>query len=287
MRVSTILRLTRSWWDQGMNTSHGVTSHPVTPGRAHWVYAHPRQNSLNRHLLREGAEALSQQYEVTVSDLYADGFDPALSERDLGSLSGTSGNFAELLGDAYARGEVETEVRREQDRLAAAELLVLQFPLWWYGPPAMLKGWIDRVLQTGFAQGDFDETTGLPRRYGDGRLLGRRALIIVTAGDDQRTLGPRGVSGDLESLLFPLTHGALWYVGIEALDLHVVHGADGIDRAARTQQADRLVTRLAALRNESHRPYRRLQDGAYDRSSRALRQNIHPGRTDLAIHYSD
>ncbi|TLW90684.1 NAD(P)H-dependent oxidoreductase [Saccharomonospora piscinae] len=264
-----------------------TTFHAPTPGRAHWVYTHPRQDSLNRHLLRAGRAALAEQYEVTVSDLYADKFSPVLGERDLGSLSETPGNLAELTGRAYARGEVEPEVRREQERLAAAELLVLQFPLWWYGPPAMLKGWLDRVLQTGFAQGEFDETTGLPRRYGDGLLLGRKALIIVTAGDDQRTLGPRGVSGDLESLLFPLTHGALWYVGIEALDLHVVHDADGVDSAGRHKQAERLGKRIIGLSGERGRPYRRLLDGDYGRQSRALREDIHPGRTDLSIHYAD
>lgn len=178
-------------------------------------------------------------------------------------------------------------MRREQERLAAAELLVLQFPLWWYGPPAMLKGWVDRVLQTGFAQGELDDSTGLPRRYGDGRLMGRKALIIVTAGDDQRTLGPRGVSGDLESLLFPLTHGALWYVGIEVLDLHVVYDADGIDGAGRQQHAERLIKRIAGLSGERSRPFRRLLDGDYDRETRALHEDVHPGRTDLAIHYRD
>lgn len=261
--------------------------HEPTPGRAHWVYTHPRRDSLNRHLLRAGSAALSEQYEVTVSDLYAERFDPALSQRDLGSLSSVPGNLAELTGEAYARGEVEPEVRREQQRLAAAELLVLQFPLWWYGPPAMLKGWIDRVLQTGFAQGEVDETTGLPRRYGDGRLLGRKALIIVTAGDDQRTLGPRGVSGDLESLLFPLTHGALWYVGIEVLDLHVVYDADDLDGAGREEQAERLTKRLAGISHETIRPFRRLLDGDYLRETRALREDVHPARTDLAIHYRD
>lgn len=261
--------------------------HEPTPGRAHWVYTHPRPDSLNRHLLRAGSAALSKQYDVTVSDLYAEGFDPALDERDLGSLSSTPGNLAELTGEAYARGEVEPEVRREQESLAAAELLVLQFPLWWYGPPAMLKGWVDRVLQTGFAQGEFDETTRLPRRYGDGPLMDRKALIIVTAGDDQRTLGPRGVSGDLESLLFPLTHGALWYVGIEALDLHVVYDADDIDGEGRRQQAERLTTRIMGLSDEHTHPYRRLLDGDYGRESRALREDVHPGRRDLAIHYRD
>lgn len=263
------------------------TFHQPTPGRAHWIYTHPRRDSLNRHLLQAGSAALRENYDVTVSDLYADGFVPALGEGDLGSLSGAPGNLAELTGEAYALGEVEPEVRREQERLAASELLVFQFPLWWYGPPAMLKGWLDRVLQTGFAQGEFDESAGMPRRYGDGRLMGRKALVVVTAGDDQRTLGPRGVSGDLESLLFPLTHGALWYVGIETLDLHVVYDADGLDDAGRAREVDRLVERIGGLPDEVGRPYRRLLDGEYDRETRALRTDVHPGRTDLAIHYAD
>ncbi len=59
-------------------------------------------------------------------------------------------------------------MRAEQDKVAAAELLVLQFPLWWYGPPAVLKGWLDRVLTAGFAFGDVDPVSGVPLRYGDG-----------------------------------------------------------------------------------------------------------------------
>ncbi|TSI19444.1 NAD(P)H-dependent oxidoreductase [Brevibacterium aurantiacum] len=261
--------------------------HEPTPGRAHWVYTHPRADSFNQHLFRTGCSALSEHYDVTVSDLYADGFDPALSERDLGSLSTVPGNVSDLAGEAYARGEVEPEVRREQEALAASELLVLQFPLWWYGPPAMLKGWLDRVLQTGFAQGDLDEDTGLPRRYGDGRLMGRKALIIVTAGDDQRTLSPRGISGDLESLLFPLTHGALWYVGIEALDLHVVYDVEAIGEAGREEERQRLADRLSGLPCERVRPYRKMLGGDYDRRTRALVDGVNPGRTDLAIHLSD
>ncbi|MGO2024471.1 MULTISPECIES: NAD(P)H-dependent oxidoreductase [Brevibacterium] len=263
------------------------TFHEPIPGRAHWVYTHPRQDSLNRHLLRAGSSALAERYDVTVSDLYTQGFDPALSDRDLGSLSTVAGNVAGLAGEAYARGEVEPEVRREQESLAASELLILQFPLWWYGPPAMLKGWFDRVLQTGFAQGETDEDSGLPRRYGDGRLLGRKALLIVTTGDDQRTLGPRGVSGDLESLLFPLTHGALWYVGIEALDLHVVYNADGIGGAGREHEGRRLAERLRGVSSEPTRRYRKMLGGDYDRATRALVNTVNPGRTDLAIHLSD
>ncbi|HWS51329.1 MAG TPA: NAD(P)H-dependent oxidoreductase [Microbacterium sp.] len=252
-----------------------------TSPAAHWVYAHPQRDSLNRQLFQAGVQALSVRYEVQISDLYAQGFDPLLAARD---LAGRPGNIVELLGEVHESGLVPEDVRREQRKLAAAELLVFQFPLWWYGAPAILKGWFDRVFTNGFAYGGVDADTGLPLRYGDGGLAGKRALIIVTAGEDARTIGTRGVSGDLDSLLFPLTHGTLWYTGIESLDLHVIHDADGLDAGAMAAERDRLTSRLARIHDEvASEPYRALRDGEY-RGTRALRSDILPGRTDLGIH---
>ncbi|HUQ54674.1 NAD(P)H-dependent oxidoreductase [Lentzea sp.] len=258
-------------------------AHPPTPGTALWVYAHPRRDSFNDRLLQAGTKALSQRYEVAVSDLYAQGFDPVLSERDLGDLSERPGNIAELAGEAYSRGQLPADVREEQAKLAAAELLVLQFPLWWYGPPAILKGWFDRVLTSGFAYGDLDPELGVPRRYGDGGLAGRKALVVVTAGEDERSIGPRGISGDLDSLLFPLTHGVLWFVGIDVLATHVVHDADSLGPEGVEQQVERLVTRVGGIADEPAWPFRRLRDGDYA-TTRALREDLLPGRTDLGIH---
>ncbi|MFD3484817.1 NAD(P)H-dependent oxidoreductase [Streptomyces sp. NPDC058665] len=258
-------------------------AHPPKPGSALWVYAHPRGGSLNDRLFREGTQALSARYEVMTSDLHAQGFDPVLSGRDLGEFADKPGNMAEQAGEAYARGQLPAEVREEQAKLAAAELLIVQFPLWWYGPPAILKGWLDRVLTAGFAYGDLDAENGLPLRYGDGGLVGRRALIVVTAGEDARSIGPRGISGDLDSLLFPLTHGTLWYVGIETLDLHVIHDADTLDAAGVDREAQRLRDRLGTVEAEPARRFRRLRDGDYH-GTRALHEALLPGRTDLGIH---
>ncbi|WP_432544655.1 NAD(P)H-dependent oxidoreductase [Kineococcus sp. SYSU DK002] len=268
-----------------------MTTHPPTPGTALWVLAHPVASSLNGRLFREGVRALSAHREVATSDLHAQGFDPVLRPRDLGleedpADGARPGNLAELLGEAHAQGRTPPDVAREQEKLARAELLVLQFPLWWYGPPAILKGWVDRVLTAGFAFGDLDPDLGVPRRYGDGGLVGRRALVVVTAGEDERSIGPRGISGDLESLLFPLTHGVLWYVGIETLDLHVVHDADTLGAEGVDREVDRLTGRLRTLDTEAVRPYRRLRDGDY-RGTRALRPDLLPGRTDLGIHRLD
>lgn len=248
---------------------------------AHWIYAHPQAGSLNRQLFDAGVEALSSDYRVETSDLYAQRFDPLLAERD---LDGRSGNIVELLGEVHESGLIPDDVQREQRKLEAAELLVFQFPLWWYGAPAILKGWFDRVFTNGFAYGGVDPETGLPLRYGDGGLTGKRALIIVTAGEDARTIGTRGVSGDLDSLLFPLTHGTLWYTGIETLDLHVVYDADTLDAGAVAAERDRLTARLASIHDETpSERYRALRDGEY-RGTRALRADILPGRTDLGIH---
>lgn len=146
-----------------------------------------------------------------------------------------------------------------------------------------MKGWFDRVLTSGFAYGDLDPVLGMPRRYGDGGLIGRKALVVVTAGEDERSIGPRGISGDLDSLLFPLTHGTLWYVGIETLELHVVPDADNLGTDGVDREVERLRDRLQAIDTEKARRFRTLRDGEY-RGTRALRHDLLPGRTDLGIH---
>lgn len=258
-------------------------AHPPTPGSALWLYAHPRHESFNHRLFRAGARALEERFTLATSDLYAQGFDPVLGAQDLGELASTPGNIAEQAGEAYLRGQAAPDVLTEQQKLADAELLIVQFPLWWYGMPAILKGWFDRVLSAGFAYGDQDPELGVPRRYGDGGLTGRRALVIVTVGEDAGSIGSRGISGDIDALLFPLTHGVLWYVGIDVLELHVVHDADGLDAEAVQREVTRLSDRLRGIGDEPAVPFRRLRDGDY-RGTRALRPELLPGRTDLAIH---
>lgn len=101
---------------------------------------------------------------MVTSDLYAQGFNPVQDDGDLGDLAGVPGNLAEHGGEAYCAGQLPPEVQAEQAKLAAAELLVLQLPLWWYGRPGDPEGWFDRVLTTGFAYGDQDPKLGVPRR---------------------------------------------------------------------------------------------------------------------------
>lgn len=254
--------------------------------QALYVYVHPDERSFNRQLFDAGRAALGRTHEVVTSDLYAMGFEPTLSRADLGDFAHADDPFLARWGRAYADGQLPADVRIEQQKLLDADLVVFQFPLWWYSIPAMLKGWFDRVFASGFGFDVIDPTTGLPRKYGDGVLVGKRALISVSLGEGMRSIAPRGISGDIDTLLFSLTHGTLFYAGMEPLPIHVIADADDLGPDGVGGEIQRFTARIAGLAEEAPTPYRTMLSGDY-RPGRTLREEFAPGRTDLGIHRAD
>jgi len=120
---------------------------------AHFVLAHPEPQSFNAHLVRSGAAALEAEgWTVSVSDLYAIGFDPC--ERPEFYTDRTAPARFDVHAEqrhATATGMLPKVVTDELARMDQADLLVLQYPMWWHLPPAILKGWFDRVLAYGEA----------------------------------------------------------------------------------------------------------------------------------------
>lgn len=254
--------------------------------QALYVYVHPDERSFNRQLFDAGRTALERTHDVVTSDLYAMGFNPILTSADLGDFSRVDEPFLTRWARAYAAGRLPADVRLEQQKLLGVDLVVFQFPLWWYSVPAILKGWFDRVFASGFGFDVIDPETGLPRKYGDGVLVGKRALISVSLGEGMRSIAPRGISGDLESLLFSLTHGTLFYAGIDPLPLHVIADADDLASDTVEVEIRRFTDRIAGLAEETPTAYRTMLSGDY-RPGRALREEFAPGRTDLGIHRVD
>ncbi|ODT07805.1 MAG: NAD(P)H dehydrogenase [Mesorhizobium sp. SCN 65-20] len=102
------------------------------------VLAHPLPESLNRHFADIVEIELARAgHGVTVLDLYKAEFDPRLTTAERGSYYGERFEASGLKAHASA--------------LRDAEVLVLVFPTWWFGLPAMLKGWVDRVFAPGIA----------------------------------------------------------------------------------------------------------------------------------------
>ncbi|MBO6559516.1 MAG: NAD(P)H-dependent oxidoreductase [Nisaea sp.] len=187
---------------------------------AHFVLAHPEPQSYNAHLVRSGVEALEAEgWTATVSDLYAMGFDPSeRPEHFADPLNPARFDVQAEQRHASANGTLPEHVTAELERMEAADLLVLQYPMWWHLPPAMLKGWMDRV----FAYGEAYTST---KRFENGRFVGKRAMLSVTVGTSRETYEHDGRSGDIDLMLWPVNF-SLAYLGYTVLDHFVAYGVE-------------------------------------------------------------
>ena len=207
---------------------------------AHFVLAHPEPQSFNAHLARSGAQALENEgWTVSTSDLYAMGFDPC--ERP--------GHYRDRLDPV--RFDAQSEQRHasqtqslpkavtdELARLDRADLLVLQYPMWWHLPPAMLKGWFDRVLAYGAVY-----TSRM--RFEAGRFAGKRAMLSVTVGTSRATYEFNGRSGDIDLMLWPVNF-TLAYVGYEVLRPFVAYGVEAGLRYSDPSEVEARLTAIVA-----------------------------------------
>jgi NAD(P)H dehydrogenase (quinone) len=239
-----------------------------------WVLAHPDHRSLTAALHREGVAALSDAgHTVEVSDLHAMKWNPVV-DRDDYDIGPERLHVGPESGRALAEGRLSRDIVAEQAKLDRADLVVLQFPLWWFGMPAILKGWVDRVFVKDYAYDIPDpERPGRTLRYGTGGLAGKRALAVVTVGGNELSYQPRGIDGALEDLLFPLLHGTFWYTGMAPLPPVALYGANRVSDERYRQAADDLRRRLATAETTAPIPYRHQNGGDYDERM-VLRQGI-------------
>jgi NAD(P)H dehydrogenase (quinone) len=248
------------------------------------VYAHPEPESLTRQLVEVTVKALeAQEHEVLESDLYGMRWKAVFDENDFPSrVNPERLSFIAESANAYATGRQTDDVAVEQAKLKSADAVVVQFPLWWFGVPAILKGWIERVYAFGFGYGYKDGTNAY--RYGEGALKGKRALVCVLTGGPAKDYGPRGINGPLDQLLFPLTHGALFYPGMDVLPIHAVYGAAHITTIEEIEAAKAAWRgRVERLFEDAPIPFRRQNGGDYpDRHT--LKDDIAPGQSGLPAH---
>ena len=163
------------------------------------VFTHPVKKSFNRAILeRVNAGLSSAGHEVQTADLYAEGFQPAMIEED----------FAQ-----FEDKPMPEDVLREQARVEWSDAIVLIFPYWWWSIPAMLKGWIDRVMSYGWAWID-------PARPEDGYLKDRKLLVLTTTGASARALAKRGYDTAFHT---QLNVGVCEYCGFKDVTTRMFH----------------------------------------------------------------
>lgn len=192
------------------------------------VHVHPEPTSFNAALTRRAEATLrAAGHAVCVSDLHASGFNPVAGRHDFTTVADAARFHYQSEQDHAARHTgFADDIRREQDRVAAADLLILQFPLWWGAPPAILKGWFDRVLAYGFAYVD-------GRRFDTGLFRGRRALMSVTTGGTPARFAPDGVYGEIGGVLRSVEKLTLQYMGYEIEEPFVAYAAPRVSDGER------------------------------------------------------
>lgn len=183
------------------------------------IYAHPNPRSFNRAILDTVEAALTRRGDaIRIHDLYQMHSRAVLEAEDL------IRNW---------RGDLPADTRHEQDAIRWAGQLVFIYPIWWFGPPAILKGWIDRILTHKFA---FDiGPAGMT-----GLLTGKKALIINTLGGDEETYQKKRWH---ELLVRPMVEGVLAACGIEDVHYRAFYSVPTVTQADR--QA--MLTEVSAL----------------------------------------
>ena len=190
------------------------------------VLAHPGPTSFNAAWAQASVAATNGR----CHDLHALGFDPA----ERGAHYGIEGAFDPL--KAQESCPVPRDVAPMVDDLDWAEQVIFHFPLWWFAPPAILKGWFDRVLVHGRVH-DIDH------RFDRGWHRGKRALFCLTTGATAIESGPGGKEGDVRLLLWPTAY-TLRYCGFDIAEPVLVHGVHGYYEGAEEQA---LQARLAKV----------------------------------------
>lgn len=233
---------------------------------AHIVLAHPEPKSFNGHLVNVAQASLQDSgYRVTVSDLYSMNFDPCeKSEFYVNPQNSSRFNVQAEQRYASSQQTIPQDIKEEIEKLDSADLLILQYPMWWHLPPAMLKGWFDRVFLYG-------EVYTSKKRFEAGRFKGKRAMLSVTVGTSRETYAYNGRSGDINLMLWPV-HFTLAYVGYTVLEPFVAYGVESAIAYSKPTALEKrlanieldLAKRVKGLYQEDEIPFNKMSDWGKD-----------------------
>lgn len=190
--------------------------------KAHVILAHPEAKSFNGLLAETTqSELTASGWETTFSDLYRLGFDPCEAARHYTSRADTDRFHAQTeQRNSADKGSTPDDIKQEMEHILNSDLLVVHFPLWWFGMPAILKGWMDRV----FVYGKMYRSTV---RYDAGVCAGKTMLACVTTGASEDSCSYNGRESDTRLLMWPILF-PYRYIGFDILVPEIFHGIGGV-----------------------------------------------------------
>lgn len=171
------------------------------------VYAHPEPKSLNGSIKDFYISYFEGNgHQVKISDLYAMKWKATADGSDFTTTNHQNERlyYMQSSGDAFANDTQTNDISQEQEKILWADMIIFQFPLWWFGMPAIMKGWVDRVFAFGFAYGT-GEYGGKywGNRYGDGTLKGKKLCYPLPSGGVNLNMKKPALTGILTTCYFP------------------------------------------------------------------------------------
>ncbi len=206
------------------------------------VHAHHEPRSFNSAMKSLAVDLLREQgHEVVVSDLYAQCFNPVATANDFTTRADAAYLvYALEQRHNHGNGTLAADIQVELDRIKWADLIIFNFPIYWFGMPAIMKGWIDRVFVSGYCYGG-------KRIYDRGGLKGKKAMLSISLGGQRHMFGPGAVHGELATLLQPIQRGMLAYVGLEVLPPFVAYHVPYISESDRRDYLEQFRQHLLTL----------------------------------------
>jgi len=186
-------------------------------------------------------------HEVTVSDLYAQKFNNTPSKADVtdGVQNKETYDYTNEMNGAYRRGTLPADILAEHKKLDAADLVIFQFPMHWYTWPAMLKGWMDRVMVNGYAFSYYPEM----KIFDSGVFRQKKAILSITTGGPTPSYSETGLHGSMSVFLWPL-HMTLYHMGFQILRPQCSFGVPFVGEDQRKAYLADWARRLASISSE-------------------------------------
>ena len=209
------------------------------------VYWHPEPQSFNGAMYRAACDELAAAgHEIVTSNLHEMHFNPVSGRHNFLSVN-DPGYYKQQLEEMHATDtngfapDIEAEIKK----IEWCEFMIWQFPMWWFGLPATLKGWVDRVF-------------AMKRIYGGGHIYetgifrGKRAFLSLTTGGNADAYKKGGFNGDIMSILRPVHRGMLQFTGFDVLTPQIVYAPVHLSEEELCQHLEDYRARLRQIGNE-------------------------------------
>lgn len=209
------------------------------------VYWHAEEKSFNHAMLETAVNTLSAcGHQLKVSDLNKMNFDPVVSRKSFKTVANPSVfNPVQEAHYAVQNNGFADFIAAEMEKMEWCDLLIFQFPLWWFGMPAMVKGYVEQVL----VSGKFFDSGHM---YENAFLAGRRAMLSITTGAPADAYVKNGFNGDINMILRPIQRGILEFCGFGVLRPQIVYAPTHIMQTQRVHELEKYAGRLKTIEGE-------------------------------------